>query len=33
MPGEELTHSKGMVVQGGFVTLMLDCCMGITFNI
>ena len=26
-PGEELTHSKGMVVQGGFVTGMLDCCM------
>ena len=27
MPGEELTHSKGMVVKGGFVTGMLDCCM------
>jgi acyl-coenzyme A thioesterase PaaI-like protein len=26
-PGEELTHSNGMVVQGGFVTGMLDCCM------
>ena len=26
-PSEELTHSNGMVVQGGFVTGMLDCCM------
>ena len=26
-PGKELTHSNGMVVQGGFVTGMLDCCM------
>ena len=26
-PGEELTHSNGMVIQGGFVTGMLDCCM------
>jgi len=27
LPGEELTHSNGMVIQGGFVTGMLDCCM------
>ncbi|MDA0976134.1 MAG: PaaI family thioesterase [Proteobacteria bacterium] len=26
-PGVELTHTNGMVVQGGFVTGMLDCCM------
>ena len=26
-PGVELTHSNGMVVQGGFVTGMLDSCM------
>jgi acyl-coenzyme A thioesterase PaaI-like protein len=26
-PGIELTHSNGMVVQGGFVTGMLDSCM------
>jgi len=26
-PGKELSHSNGMVVQGGFVTGMLDCCM------
>lgn len=26
-PGKDLTHSNGMVVQGGFVTGMLDCCM------
>ena len=23
----ELTHSNGLVIQGGFVTGMLDCCM------
>jgi acyl-coenzyme A thioesterase PaaI-like protein len=26
-PGVELTHSNGAVVQGGFVTGMLDSCM------
>ena len=26
-PGVELTHSNGLVIQGGFVTGMLDCCM------
>ena len=25
--GEELTHSNGTIVQGGFVTAMLDCPM------
>ena len=26
-PGVNLTHSNGMIVQGGFVTGMLDSCM------
>ena len=26
-PSVDLTHSNGMIVQGGFVTGMLDACM------